>query len=153
MIKIEKQLMGTNGHINLCEDYVSFEVAKLLKEKGFDEKCHSAWIYNPKKDNSEYFVEYLAKTTENNTELEYFNEPDTDWAYSAPTHQMALKWLREIHNIDIQVFRHIRGNKITFYGRIEQNTHLEHLDKCNLYKSYEDAVEVSIKYCLTNLIK
>lgn len=30
--------MGINGHIILCEDYVSYEVAKLLKEKGFDIK-------------------------------------------------------------------------------------------------------------------
>lgn len=29
-------LMDTNGHTILSEDYVSFEVAKLLKEKGFD---------------------------------------------------------------------------------------------------------------------
>ena len=27
----------------VTEDYVSFETAKLLKEKGFDEKCFQYW--------------------------------------------------------------------------------------------------------------
>lgn len=30
----------------IAEDYVSFEVAKLLKEKGFNEPCRA--IYSPK---------------------------------------------------------------------------------------------------------
>ena len=28
----------------ITEDYVSFEVAKLLKEKGFDEECNMAYF-------------------------------------------------------------------------------------------------------------
>ena len=27
----------------ITEDYVSFETAKLLKEKGFDETCRAFW--------------------------------------------------------------------------------------------------------------
>jgi hypothetical protein len=34
------------------EDYVSFEVAKLLKEKGFNEICRAA--YEVTKDNNPY---------------------------------------------------------------------------------------------------
>ena len=28
----------------ITEDYVSYEVAKLLKEKGFDEPCYTCYI-------------------------------------------------------------------------------------------------------------
>ena len=38
----------------ITEDYVSFETAKLLKEKGFDEPCTYLWIFektnNPEVD-------------------------------------------------------------------------------------------------------
>ena len=118
----------------LTEECVSFEIAKLLKEKGFDgyplfryDDCGYLWVKGG-----------YDKTNK--------------WHFPAPTHQMAMKWLREIYQIDIQVFRHIRGKKVTFYARIEQNTHLEHQDKCNLYQSYEEACEAAIKYCLENLI-
>jgi len=30
----------------ITEDYVSFETAKLLKEKGFDEECYRFWQYD-----------------------------------------------------------------------------------------------------------
>lgn len=32
----------------ITEDYVSFETAKLLKEKGFDEKCQKVYMYTGK---------------------------------------------------------------------------------------------------------
>ena len=31
--------------MNITEDYVSFETAKLLKEKGFNEKCKYCYAY------------------------------------------------------------------------------------------------------------
>lgn len=137
----------------ITEDYVSFETAKLLKENGFNEGCHSAWLYNPKEDNSEYFVEYLAKGVENNTELEQFNEPDTDWAYSAPTLQMAMKWLRYEKNIHIKV--HCSGHRN--YLVYAQSLVTAFPDFCIesatcSFNTYEEAVEAAIKYCLTNLI-
>ena len=36
----------------ITEDYVSFETAKLLKEKGFDEPCQ--YFYDNKKPKSGY---------------------------------------------------------------------------------------------------
>ena len=139
----------------ITEDYVSFKVAKLLQEKGFDEKCHSAWLYNPRKDNSEYFVEYLAKGTENNTELGYFNEPDTDWAYSAPTLQRAMKWLREVHKLHIAILWDCGAyiGKNCFYYHIDRIDNYEDKGYNKIgFDSYEQACEAAIMYCLTNLI-
>ena len=31
-------------NIQITEDYISFEVAKLLKEKGFNEHCFASFI-------------------------------------------------------------------------------------------------------------
>lgn len=131
-------------NIQITETYVSFEIAKLLKEKGFNEKCHSAWLYNPRENNSEYFVEYLAKGIKNNTELEQFNEPDTDWAYSAPTLQMAMKWLREVHKIDICVCRELEV--------CSNGVYMDTIRDAVIDLSYEEVAELAIKYCLTNII-
>lgn len=143
-------------NIQITETYVSFEIAKLLKEKGFNEKCHSAWLYNPRENNSEYFVEYLAKGIENNTELEQFNEPDTDWAYSAPTLQMAMKWLREVHKIDICVCRELDdcGGCYDGYIAVVYSNEVYMVTIRDVVKdlSYEEVAELAIKYCLTNLI-
>lgn len=65
----------------ITEDYVSFETAKLLKEKGFDgevQPVSSKNIYEP----------YKGRLIGNIPEH----------AIIAPTFQMAMKWLREVHN-------------------------------------------------------
>ena len=60
------------------EDYVSYEVAKLLKENGFDWYCRA--LYAP---NSEVLSHSLGVS----------NTYDVD-VYAAPTLHMAQKWLR-----------------------------------------------------------
>lgn len=88
----------------IIEDYVSYEVAKLLNEKGFDEPCRSAYIWNTE----EYeLCTLFSKPLHFNREggLEDY-EDDSVPRISAPTHQMAMKWLREVHNIDIDINAH-----------------------------------------------
>ena len=72
----------------VTEDYVSFETAKLLKEKGFDEPCHTAYSLAGKTHKVE-------------------QRSISDWGKinqaKRPTLQMAMKWLREVHKIYIQV--------------------------------------------------
>ena len=65
------------------EDYVSFEVAKLLKEKGFDGQTVRA--YNLKKK--------LCKCQCNPGET---INSTPNYLIAAPTFQMACKWLREV---------------------------------------------------------
>ena len=74
----------------ITDDYVSFEIAKLLKEKGFDELCFA--LYNPEEE----LIQCGVKLS--NTQV-----GRVPGSYSAPTHQMALKWLREVHNIFIEI--------------------------------------------------
>lgn len=141
----------------LTEYFVSFEVAKLLKEKGFDGVCFrliredgemverpsQAWNGMTKKQKAEFYL--------------------------CPTHQMAMKWLREIHQL------HISVDVSPIYGKVKDEkgwntcgllywhymTSGEWMnDKYNPQqkafvvsgKSYKQAVEAALKYSLENLI-
>lgn len=115
----------------IIEDYVSYETAKLLKEKGFDWECKT---------------------------MKFFPEPDYDQespdGVYAPTIQMAMKWLREVHNIFIDIaFRFSRNadNDINFsYYAEKYENYYGYGD--GEFNSYEEACEAAIKYCLENLI-
>ena len=114
------------------EDYVSFEVAKLLKEKGFDEYCG---YYDLK-------CEYYDYRTYNHKGDDYI---------SAPTHQMAMKWLRKIYGIDIVIDisdPSVKDRK--YYCVIWDGNNKSYI--LDLFNSYEEACEEAIKYCLENLI-
>lgn len=126
----------------ITEDYVSFEVAKLLKEKGFDEEC-SSWYST--KDSQYYDIDSYEADLDGITKL-----------CPAPTQQMAMKWLREVHRIDIEVRTHylnyLKPNDIRYYGGkiLKGNEDIIH----TVYSkdTYEEVCEAAIKYCLENLI-
>jgi hypothetical protein len=132
----------------ITEDYVSFDTAKLLKEKGFD-CCCRVWY-------AEYTSQY---ETEKYISIQFDNHNKFDENYKfvcfAPTLQMAMKWLRKVHNIDIDIQSywkikpkyHIHGYKY----RLHYNNAPNH-DINQSFNSYEQACEAAIKYCLKNLI-
>lgn len=130
----------------ITEDYVSFEIAKLLKEKGFDEGC--SFVVNTI---SKGVMPVSWPTT--NSDIE-----DKEASLIAlPTQQMAIKWLREVHNIGIfpYTYTHISDRKtIHSYGTaiINLKTYELMTDSYLSNDTYEDAVEAAIKYCLENLI-
>lgn len=77
------------------EDYVSLEVAKLLKGKGFNEYCgayyHLIWKYMTEEECFEVAPDYG------------FRNKDNGYRAGAPTMYEAQKWLREKHNIHLDV--------------------------------------------------
>ena len=111
----------------ITEDYVSFESAKLLKEKGFDEECQ-----------------------------QYYG----DYKYPCPTLQMAMKWLREEKKMGIEIntnFDLDDDSKWHYeYGFciFQLSGSFEKCAECDYdgYKTYEEACEAAIQYCLKNLI-
>lgn len=134
----------------VTEDYVSFETAKLLKEKGFDEKCFA--LYDPNKELIQCGIML------NNTQVERVKG-----SYSAPTLQMAMKWLREEYNVEISIEPHTRKANTLNYHFIYWDNSVFHNPYSEGYPeyhpfygktwiSYEEATEAAIKYCLTNLI-
>ena len=67
----------------ITEDYVSFETAKLLKEKGFDEQ--TVRYYNCWRELCQ--CECIVNETINST---------SNYRTAAPTLQMAMKWFRKL---------------------------------------------------------
>lgn len=128
----------------ITEDYVSVEIAKLLKEKGFDEECSCFY------DNFDYGTPGL----EVDGRLYYRNSTLDDEEYAAPTLQMAMKYLRKEHEIfirpNISFLYPIRYYcEIFCYGdnlKTQQDVTTEY------FENPEEACEAAIKYCLENLI-
>ena len=124
----------------ITEDYVSFETAKLLKEKGFDEPCC--------RNVSRGFIsDILVK--------EASEEP----SYPQPTIAMAMKWLRESHKIHICVEIGFDVDNKQYYFFVPSVCRFS--DKSGEYETpfgekefetYEESCESAIKYCLENLI-
>ena len=132
------------------EQYVSFKTGKLLKEKGFDEECYHT--YHPVEDTMNV-VRYHTMSTQKNSTLEDKSE------CSAPTQSLAMRWLREVHNIVLSINPNDHDGTIKW--RIEaykvylKNDCLLHEGKIiwNAFlPNYEEACEAAIKYCLENLI-
>ena len=124
----------------LTEDYVSFEVAKLLKEKGFDAECSCYYFFK----DEEQFEESLNHSDWNN---------GYPYRCSAPTLQMAMKWLREVHNISIEPLVDFgNGNEYWWAADVAYIKKNGLIDELCGYNSYEEACEAAIKYCLENLI-
>lgn len=123
----------------ITEDYVSFETAKLLKEKGFDEPCYRCFRYS---DNSLQF--YGNENACKNSEA---------FATSAPTLQMAMKWLREEKGIAvIPVLSSVLDNeKFLWDIKIVVAETNDTYSQGWVYEKQEAACEVAIKYCLEHL--
>ena len=130
----------------ITEDYVSFETAKLLKEKGFNELCHYVYMSNGETFYMHTFSDYPFERNSNLTS-----------AYSAPTLQMAMKWLREVHDIYIMIDKDFATENGWHYVVTRKQDWADNIDngltqqESNSY-TYEFACEAAIKYCLENLI-
>ena len=114
------------------EDYCSDEVVKLLKEKGFNEPV---------------------------TELNRLLFEEGKKPVLKITIQKAMKWLREVYKFEVRSTYDY--DKESWWGNI--NPMFEETDEnSDIYqkalgfdyqgKSYEEACEAAIKYCLENLI-
>ena len=132
----------------ITEDYVGFETAKLLKEKGFDELCRC--VYSPegvfhKSNRTNIFDDYDNALLDEVGNADYF---------LTPTQAQVMKWLREVHEIfirpNISFLYPIRYYcEIFCYG---DNLKTQQDVTTEAFESPEEACEAAIKYCLENLI-
>jgi len=137
---------------------VSFPIAKLLKEKGYN-------FYHP----SSYWKEQLTYSTPGYALEDGTTSQDNYWdfeRYYAPTIAEVIVWLYEKHDIwislipdissghqllmrkmSVHLFKYINGLNV-------QTETLRSIDKDIIYfLSPTEAYEAAIEYCLTNLIK
>lgn len=141
----------------ITEDYINFETAKLLKEKGFNEYCWK--LYELGDSNKPVLLNGFDLDSEsgfwNNKYLELYKKEHCHIKYncSAPTLQMVMKWLRGVYKISIEVFYFTSNSDsgawafeiiklpsgATVYGEYDK-------------ENYEQACETAIKYCLEKLV-
>lgn len=135
----------------ITEDYVSFEIAKLLKDKGFDESTSMVYMsYGDLCKLKRYYN--IRNSNYNDITKNYFE-------YTAPTLQMAMKWLREIHKVHI-IAEPCLGEGYDsnlyfnrwFYTILTECGEYKPIRKIDEFPTYEKACENAIKYCLKNLI-
>lgn len=145
------------------EDYCSFEVSKLLKEKGFDVPCRGhihCSHYHLVKNNvisdriptsvNEMFAP--VKNWNGLTEPSPNKNGDTLTGLntSIPSHALAIKWIRENFKYNIYTYtngkiwypciQHLFGDMAVLSGKI------------GIFDSPEQATEAALKYTLNHLI-
>lgn len=131
--------------MTMNEQIVSFEVAKLLKKKGFNEFCALA-----------YADEDLHLMSLNTTN---FFIDEIGVGYSAPTQSISNKWLRERHEINVSVLRMTeryggavaKHNLLKYFWHIQIPNRPSMVDAGVYYFTYEEAFEAGLKKAL-NLI-
>jgi len=132
------------------EQYVSFEIAKLLKEKGFDWECRAYWHEDDKVLIESQSPCYLRNIT------------NPCWfGNTAPTQQMACRWLREEHKIDISVtpddgswwikVTELESWSCVFNGKVLNSDDIKYAYKGDT-STKEECYEAGLWYVLKNLI-
>ena len=146
------------------EDFVPFELAVKLKEKGFREKCLTFYDVEDNVGllyNTQYFDEF--SPCQYTDLLASFNSGDgeahldlSDNCIDAPTISQVLKWLREENDVDLviyPIFIYEAEDRTREYGC---NIYARQLNKpvpADGYRnSYEEAALAGIAYVLDNLI-
>lgn len=128
------------------ERYVNFEVASLLRDKGFDE-CVHAWHNIFDKHNLDFRIAIDAPHLQ----------------IPAPTQSMACDWIEETFNISIEVWVGIIGYGVSIgYALKDPNIASNDVNQkddmsCGdnsdgSWSSKELAYNEALKYVLTNLI-
>ena len=122
------------------EDFVPFEIAKKLKEKGFEIQGGFQYLYY-----NEELVEVY----------DYCNISPYKYA---PTISQVLKWLREEKKMHIEIFLY-NGSYSYFIKSITQICKVDLFHEClnedtaeEEYATYEQAVLAGMEYCLDKLI-
>lgn len=130
------------------EDFVSFEIAKKLKEKGFIELCLACYIddtlyYNYSNKNRVCYKDcYLSHNLMPECSV-------SDKFVDAPTISQVLKWLREEKKIYVLIEVEYED---WFEYKIVQTIKGIRRSSTRVYETFEEAVLAGIEYVLDNLI-
>ena len=131
----------------IFEDHCSLEICKLLDKRGFNEDTDYIFHYYEEDSYGWCFERILPE--------DKFNE---ERMLHCPTHQMALKWLREKHKIGIfpSIYPHtVDGFTIHSYGVAIVNLNdFSLMDTGYFYSdTYDGSVGHSISYVLRKFVK
>lgn len=126
------------------EDFVSFEMAKKLKEKGYPQASCGQWSMS----GTTYF-----------DDGRFYEEGcicNVEYAYTAPRIDQVLKWLREkkMLYLEISLYRNEYCACIVSTNEIIEDLGLNKIiwNSLATYDNYEKAALTGITYCLNDLI-
>ena len=137
------------------EDFVTSELAKKLKDKGFKEKCIAKYckgslVLNKVVIDGE--CEYIDYYKEIKI-YDLLSDNDNKYTILAPTISQVLKWLRKDKNIHITIDVDINDNFDFYFTILKKGEEswevLQHGESC---KTYEKAELFAISYVIDNLI-
>lgn len=136
---------------NMNEDYCSFEVSKLLKEKGFEPFLHFNQCYI-----EVYTNDWREYTKEAYEQLDRSIGIGKSILIIRPTHALAIKWIRE--NFGIWILVDWCESKWCY--EIQDIKRAESISRkmaCHIktelhFNSPEEATEAALLYTLNNLI-
>ena len=149
--------------MEILDDYVSFDLAKLLKEKGFNEKCQKVYLYDGTLIDAPNFME--GESFVDNDDIEHVAQHYNEWnthqhgtyAFLCLTINVARKWLKIVHKIGIFPSTYTFTNadmseEYHPYGTaiVDLKTYKLITEEIFPKDTEEDAVETAIKYCLLN---
>lgn len=124
--------------------YVSLEVAKLLKEAGFDWETKHRWDYCKPID--EWSLTNYPEEPVN------WNSKHYNYDCSAPNLEVAQRWLREVKEIEVNVLcvyiDHIKKYSYTIFTNEYKH---EIIDEG--FDTYEEALETGIKKALELILE
>ena len=130
------------------EDFVPFELAVKLQEKGFNEPCYGYYHCGGGDDSFEVC---------GNGDRDFLNSKNKH-RIAAPTISQVLKWLREEKKIYVSILpfaTHSTINKVAFYYLIEYNSTgetMKGIEQNTYCAKWNDAAFAGIEYTLDNLI-
>lgn len=136
----------------ITEQYVTFEIAQLLKEAGFREPSRGLYLYNPKEKCYKLTLCILGEYDERVDEMyekgDYYGYGDF---YLAPTQALAARWLREVHRIAIILTPMTDGWMYDLYDLKKYQYII--LSKDAGIVTYEDAFEKALQEALQLIIE
>lgn len=129
---------------NIQEDYCSFEVSKLLQEKGLDMYwLNSAYTKSGKIINSAGKLLMVDKQKRYNPDIIRIQ----DKIY-APTHALAIKWIKENFKLWVEIFRNASG-----WGYIiQKSTNGTEVYNVADFNSPKEATEGALLHIFKNFI-
>lgn len=147
------------------EEFVTFDVAVKLKDKGFREECSNYYAHYPgwHQLRINKVETYFAREVKSDEFLDMHNRFENGYI-DAPTISQALTWLRNKHRIHIEPCiladcDSINSKKYTYWSfsivSIDSGDMIyfeyEHIDD-KRFDSYEQAVNAGIEYALDNIV-
>ena len=118
------------------ERYVSYEVATLLRNKGFNEPCRGV---------------YEEKVLRINTLCDWFNSDFSEYV-AAPTQAMACDWIRDKHKIHIVVRFESNHGYVGSVCDISNPDNILYVVDTKGFPSIESVYNEALKCILTNMI-